>query len=68
MGFGLVPFYYPQVPDSALYEGDGKGLAQEFGVLEAFAADAGLPPLSQFANEGLLDGEFDDGQAGTDPM
>jgi hypothetical protein len=66
MGVGLVPFYDPQVPTSALYDGDGKGLAEEFPVLESIAADAGLPPLSHFADEGMEDDEFDASQGGTD--
>ena len=66
MGVGLVPFYHPQVPASAMYDGDGKGLAQEFPVLESIATNSGLPPLSKFADEGLLDDEFDAAQGGTD--
>jgi hypothetical protein len=64
MGVGLVPFYEPRVPDAATYNGDGKGLAQEFDVLEQIAADAGLRPLSEFASDAILDAEDPDGQGG----
>lgn len=57
MGVGLVPFYDPQVTHSASYNGDGKGLAKEFAVLERIASEAGQAPLSHFASDALLEGE-----------
>lgn len=57
MGVGLVPFYEPLVPEEATYNGDGKGLADEFETLNGIAARAGLPPLSQFVSG---DGDFDE--------
>jgi hypothetical protein len=49
MGVGVVPFYEPQVPEEAQYNGDGKGLAEEFEALNEIAAEAGLRPLRDFA-------------------
>jgi hypothetical protein len=58
MGVGLVPFYDPEVPASVRYDGDGKGLAQEFEVLERIATDTGFLPLSQFVSEGVAGRRF----------
>jgi len=57
---GLVPFYEPQVSAEARYNGDGKGLAEEFEALNEIAAAAGLRPLRDFAEnefEAYVDGE-----------
>jgi len=51
MGVGLVPFYEPPSRDDALYNGDGKGLAEEFDRLNEIAAAAALRPLSDFAGQ-----------------
>jgi len=49
MGVGIVPFYEPQVSDDAQFNGDGKGLAKDFDILNEVAIAAGLRPLRDFA-------------------
>jgi hypothetical protein len=50
MGVGLVPLYDPKAPKESQYNGDGKGLADEYATLNKIALEAGLRPLSHFAD------------------
>jgi hypothetical protein len=58
MGVGLIPLYEPQVAKEAQFDGDGKGLADEYATLNKIAVEAGLHPLSRFSSN--PDGTYED--------
>jgi hypothetical protein len=48
MGTGLVPHYDKKVPPKVEYEGDGKGIANEYENFEALATELAITPLSSY--------------------
>ena len=63
MGAGVVPVYETQISDEAQFNGDGKGLAEDFSILNELASAAGLRPLGDFAQN-----EFEEYVDGTSSL
>ena len=55
MADGLIPVYEPQILEEGRFNGDGKSLAEEYETLNEIAVEAGLQPLSEFAEGDVED-------------